>query len=222
MSDGFLPVIGAALGHGPWVAGLCAFAVTPGALAVIARVAERRWLLPGREFASVVYGDPLLAVAVALGVSVMGPVRPSGLTGTSAGLAVLILWTLFGLYQWWDELRRGYFTRAQAVAPTKIWHQLVVYPVLGYWTWTACMGALLAPPDGAWPDAGRAVMMAAVLGWVATNVYDRLHPKLGHPPFDWRRVRPYSLPWPGRSQTLDAAALWPSDNVMVQDVTKQA
>ena len=46
MSTGYLPVLGAALRHGPWVAGLCAFAVTPGALIVIARVLERRWLVP--------------------------------------------------------------------------------------------------------------------------------------------------------------------------------
>ena len=29
--------------------------------------------------------------------------------------------------------------------PTKIWHQLVVYPVLGYWVWTADMGGLVGP-----------------------------------------------------------------------------
>ena len=40
----------------------------------------------------------------------------------------------------------------------------------------------------------------------ATNVYDRGHPKLGHPPFDWRHARPYPRPWPTESQTLRAAA----------------
>ena len=63
MSTGYLPVLGAALRHGPWVAGLCVFAVTPGALVVIARVLERRWLAPGEQFTAVTYGDPLLAVA---------------------------------------------------------------------------------------------------------------------------------------------------------------
>ena len=67
VSTGYLPVLGVALRHGPWVAGLCVFAVTPGALIVIALVLERRWLVPGEQFAAVAYGDPLLAVAAGLG-----------------------------------------------------------------------------------------------------------------------------------------------------------
>ena len=88
--------------------------------------------------------------------------------------------------------RRGYYTRAQAVAPTKIWHQVVVYPVLGYWLWTAVIGGLSAPGGtAAWSVwAGKALLVALTGIWAATNVYDRRHPKLGHPPFDWRRVRP--------------------------------
>jgi hypothetical protein len=41
--------------------------------------------------------------------------------------------------------------------------------------------------------------------WVAANVYDRRHPKLGHPPFDWGRVRPRPRPWAAESPTLLAA-----------------
>ena len=145
MSTGYLPVLGAALRHGPWVAGLCAFAVTPGALIVIALVLERRWLVPGEQFAAVAYGDPLLAVAVGLGTWLAGPRPPHGLTGPAAGVAAVVLMLLFGLAQWRDELRKGYYTPAQAVAPTKIWHQVVVYPVLGYWLWTAVIGGLSAP-----------------------------------------------------------------------------
>ena len=140
MSAGYLPVLGAALRHGPWVAGLCAFAVTPGALVVIARVLERR----------------------------------------------------------------GYYTRAQAVAPTKIWHQVVVYPVLGYWLWTAGIGGLSAP-GGAAGWAGKGLLLVLTGIWAGANVYDRRHPKLGHPPFDWRRMRPRPRPWAAESQTLLAA-----------------
>ena len=142
MSSGYLPVFGEALRHGPWIAGLCAFVVTPGALIVIAKVLERRWLLPREQFAAVAYGDPLLAVAAGLGVWLTGPRTPHGLTGPAAGVVAVAVTLVFGLAQWRDELRRGYYTRAQAVAPTKIWHQLVVYPVLGYWLWTAGIGGL--------------------------------------------------------------------------------
>ena len=205
MSTGYLPVLGAALRHGPWIAGLCAFAVTPGALIVIARLLERRWLVPREQFAAVAYGDPLLAVATGLAVGLTGSRTPHGLTGPAAGVVAVTVTLLFGLAQWRDELRRGYYTRAQAVAPTKIWHQLVVYPVLGYWLWTAGIGGL-SVTGGAAVWVGKVLLLALLGVWAATNVYDRRHPKLGHPPFDWRRVRPWPRPWAAESQTLLAAA----------------
>ena len=205
MSTGYLPVLGTALRYGPWVAGLCAFAVTPGALVIIARVLERRWLVPHEQFAAVTYGDPLLAVTAGLGTWLTGSRTPHGLTGQAAGVVTVVVALLFGLAQWRDELRRGYYTRAQAAAPTKIWHQVVVYPVLGYWLWTAGIGGLSAA-GGATVWAGKALLLALTGIWVATNVYDRRHPKLGHPPFDWRRARPWPRPWAVESQTLLAAA----------------
>ena len=119
MSTGYLPVLGAALRHGPWIAGLCAFVVTPGALVVTARVLERRWLVPREQFAAVAYGDPLLAVAAGLAVWLTGSRTPHGLTGPAAGVVAVAVMLLFGLAQWRDELRRGYYTLAQAAAPTK-------------------------------------------------------------------------------------------------------
>jgi hypothetical protein len=35
------------------------------------------------------------------------------------------------------------------------------------------------------------VLLALIGVWAAANVYDRRHPKLGHPPFDWRQLRPW-------------------------------
>jgi len=206
MSTGYLPVLGTALRHGPWVAGLCAFAVTPGALVVIARVLERRWLVPHEQFAAVTYGDPLLAVTAGLGTWLTGARTPHGLTGQAAGVVTVVIALLFGLAQWRDELRRGYYTRAQAAAPTKIWHQVIVYPVLGYWLWTAVIGGLSAP-GGAAVWTGKALLLALTGIWAAANVYDRRHPKLGHPPFDWRRARPRPRPWVAESQTLLAAEM---------------
>src|SRR6202000_2075663 len=93
-------------------------------------------------FAAVVYGDPLLAVAAGLGTWLAGPDPPHRPAGASAGVTAVALGFLFGLAQWRDERRRVYYTPAQAVAPTKIWHQVVVYPVLGYWLWTAGIGGV--------------------------------------------------------------------------------
>ncbi len=204
MNTGYLPVLGAALRHGPWIAGLCAFAVSPGSLIIIAWVLERRWLVPREQFAAVTYGDPLLAAAAGLGVWLTGPRTPHGLTGPAVGVTTVVVMLALGLAQWREELRRGYYTRAQAVAPTKIWHQLVIYPVLGYWLWTAGVGGLSAA-GGAAVWGTKALLLALVGIWAATNVYDRRHPKLGHPPFDWRHVRPQPRPWAAASQTLLAA-----------------
>lgn len=198
-------MLGTALQHGPWISGACAFVLTPGSLIVIARLLERRWLVPGEQFTAVTYGDPLLAVAVGVGTWLSGPCPPRGLTGPAAGVVTLVCCLAFGLAQWRGELRRGYYTRAQAVAPTKIWHQLVIYPVMGYWMWTSGVRGLLSADEGAgW--VWKALLLALVGIWATTNLYDRGHPKLGHPPFDWRHSRPYPRPWPAESQTLLASA----------------
>ena len=107
MTTGYLPGLGDALRHGPWVAGLCAFAVTPGALIVIARVLERRWLRPREQFAAVTYGDPLLAIALGAGVWLTGPRIPHGLTGPAAGAGAAVVMVGLGLAPWGGVVRRG-------------------------------------------------------------------------------------------------------------------
>ncbi|MET7571812.1 hypothetical protein ABZT04_25360 [Streptomyces sp. NPDC005492] len=202
MSGPYLPWLGVPLEHGPWVAALAALVVTPGGLWVLALVLERRLMGFRTGFVAVLLGDPLLAAAVALGVWRMGAASPSGPAGPWWGLASGGGWLIFGLVQWHGELRSGFFTRQQAVAPTKIWHQLVVYPLLGYWLWTAGVGGLLAPGARPLDVAGSVLIVVCVGGWALINRYDRLRPKLGHPPYDWRRLRPFPRPWPTSSLTL--------------------
>jgi hypothetical protein len=189
----------AALRHGPWIAALASLAVTPVGYALVALVLERRILRPASEFVSVSCGDPLLAVAIALGVWLLHSRPPAGIASPAVGAANLAIWLGFGLWQWRDEIRKGFYTRDQAVAPTKIWHQLVVYPVFGYWIWVACVGGLLAPADD---RAAKAGIVACIAAWIWTVFYDRRHPRLGHPPYDWRRLRPRPKPWPPQSTSL--------------------
>ncbi|MDQ0993552.1 hypothetical protein [Streptomyces sp. V3I7] len=99
---------------------------------------------------------------------------------------------------------QGFFTREQGLAPTKIWHQLVVYPLLGYWLWTAAIGGLAAPGSDTADIAARVLIIVCIGAWAASNGYDRRRPKLGHPPYDWRRLRPFEQPWPDSSTTLRA------------------
>ena len=200
MTAGYLPVLGAALRHGPWVAAAASLAVTPVGFAVVAAALERRLLSVRGEFIALSLGDPLLAASVALGAWLARGRAPGGMAALPFGLAFLGVSLAFGLLQWRAELRSGFYTRAQALAPTKIWHQLVVYPVLGYWVWTADLGGLLA----AGPGAAKAAIVCCVAAWLAANAYDRRHPKLGHPPYDWSRLRPQRPPWPAQSATLRA------------------
>ncbi len=204
MQHGGLPWLGAALGHGSWVAAGASAAVTPGAMWVLALLLERRRTGLRDGFVAVLLGDPLLAVAIGLGVARMRGTPPEG-PANPWPAAVWVAGCLgFGLLQWRTELRQGFFTRAQALAPTKIWHQLVVYPLLGHWLWTAVIGGLAAPGTAPADLAVRALMILCVLAWLATNAYDRRHPKLGHPPYSWRRLRPCRRPWPATSTTLRA------------------
>jgi hypothetical protein len=200
MTAGYLPGLGAALRHGPWVAAGAALAVTPVGFAAIAAALEHRLFDVRREFVALAFGDPLLAVSVALGVWLLRGRVPGGAASLPFGLAWVAGCLGFGLWQWRAELRSGFYTRAQALAPTKIWHQLVVYPVLGYWVWTADLGGLLASG----PVAAKAAIGGCIAAWLLANGYDRRHPKLGHPPYDWPRLRPLRPPWPAQSVSLRA------------------
>ena len=166
----------------------------------MAAALERRLFDVRREFVALSCGDPLLAVSVALGTWLMRGRVPSGPAGLPFGLASLAGALSFGLLQWRAEVRRGFYTWAQALSPTKIWHQLAVYPVLGYWVWTADVGGLVVPG----PAVAKAAIVGCVAAWLLANAYDRRHPKLGHPPYDWLRLRPQPPPWPAQSVSLRA------------------
>lgn len=199
----YLPVLGAALRHGPWVAAGAMLAVTPVGFALIAAVLERRLMRIRDEFTALVFGDPLLAVSVATGAWLLRGRELPAAAGAPFGVTFMIVMLVFGLVQWHGEWRSGFYSSAQALSPTKIWHQVVVYPLLGYWMWTAGLGGLLVPGPPA-ELAGKAAIVVCVLVWLLANAYDRRHPKLGHPPYDWRRLRPRLRPWPPQSISLRA------------------
>jgi hypothetical protein len=198
-------VLQGALQHGPWLAGLASLAVTPLGYAAIAALLERRILRIREEYIALIYGDPLLAVAVAVGTWLLHGQLPKGIAGSGPSLFCMCSWLGLGLIQWLTDLRSGRYTLSQASAPTKIWHQLVVYPVIGYWTWAACAGGILTPDtssDATPRIAAKTAIALCIAAWMLANVYDRRHPKLGHPPYDWRRLRQQLRPWPAKSASL--------------------
>ncbi|GAA3041585.1 hypothetical protein [Actinokineospora globicatena] len=189
-----------------WVSGVViAFAITPGGHVALALLLERRIIRPRAEFTALAYGDPLLCVACGIGFALTpdGLPRAVAFLGTAAAVVVsCAVWLGFGLWQWVDELRRGYYTAAQAFSPTKVWHQLVVYPIFGTLVGFAGLAGLAAPITGVASVLGKVAIGGALAAWVLMNVHDRSHPRLGHPPYDWRRLRPSPRPWPRTSTTL--------------------
>ncbi|PYC66292.1 hypothetical protein C7C46_31590 [Streptomyces tateyamensis] len=204
----WLPLLGAPLAAGPATTFLAAFLLSPGIPAAVALLGERRVLRPRQEFRALVYGDPLLALAAAAGVAQCRSVPPTAVRSWVRGplaVAASAGWLGFGLWQWRAEVRSGRFNRAQALAPTKIYHQLGVYPLLGYLAGSAVLAGLTCPQPRH-GRAGQALIAACVGSWAAANVVDRRHLKLGHPPYDWHRLRPADRPWPLESETLRCAA----------------
>ncbi|MGW3851309.1 hypothetical protein [Streptomyces fagopyri] len=189
--DNWRPVVAPALEHGPLCAFLAAFAVSPGAPALLALVLERRLLRPRYEFTAFLYGDPALAVSCAAGVWLAG--SPGAAFVPVSGwpaVAMIVLPVAFGLWQGRWEVRAGLYTRAQALSPTKIWHQAVVYPLLTYLVGSALLRGMTSGAGKPLRWAALAMMVSCLLFWIAANVHDRRHPSTGHPPYDWRRLRP--------------------------------
>jgi len=74
--------------HGPWVALGAALLVTPIGLILIAGVFERRLLRPREQYFAFILGDPLLATAVAVLVSINTPKALASLNVDPSGRAV--------------------------------------------------------------------------------------------------------------------------------------
>jgi hypothetical protein len=192
-------VLASPLRRGDLVALLASFVVACGAMLLLGLVLERRWLRPKDMSLAFTIGDPALAIAIASGVRIMGPHQPCGAIGPRWQTLAAAAWLIFGLWQWRQEVASKIYTGRQALSPTKIWHQLIIYPVLGTWALVAIVGGLL----NARGNPSMAAVLVVCLGiWISTLVHDIRHPRLGHPPYDWAHLRPDPLPWGQDSSTL--------------------
>jgi hypothetical protein len=192
-------VLASPLRHGDMVALLASLVVASGAMLLLGLVLERRWLRPKQMSLAFTIGDPALAVAIASGVRAMGPHQPCGVIGSHWQMAVALTWLIFGLWQWRGEVSSKTYTLRQALSPTKIWHQLIIYPALGTWSFVAIAGGLLSARRNA---PAVAVMIVCLAIWIGTYVHNVRHPRLGHPPYSWRHLRPDPQPWGQGSSTL--------------------
>jgi hypothetical protein len=192
-------VLASPLRHGDMVALLASLVVASGMMLLLGLVLERRWLRPKDMSLAFTIGDPALAVAIASGVRIMGPHQPCGVIGPRWQMVAAVAWLIFGLWQWREEVLSKIYTRRQALSPTKIWHQVIIYPALGTWSLVTIADGLLNAHRN--PSA-VAVMVACLAIWIGTYVHNIRHPRLGHPPYNWAHLRPDPQPWGRDSSSL--------------------
>jgi hypothetical protein len=184
-----LPVLGAPLHWHPVLFALTALAVTPGVHLLASPLLEGRTVTWRDDYAAVLVGDPLLALAAGLGASLSQPGGPRGWpTSWVAGCAWLVGGWTFGSWQSRHEFVTGRYTLGQILSPTKLWHQFVVYPLLGYWVTAADLPGLGAADT--LPDRLQAAaVIASTAAWAALACHAVRHPKPGHGTLDPTRLR---------------------------------
>jgi hypothetical protein len=184
-----LPVLGAPLHWHPLLLTLTAFAVAPGVHLLASPLLEGRKVTWHDDYAAVLIGDPLLALAVGLGASMSQPSGPHGWPASwVAGCAWLVGGWTFGLWQSRHEFVTGRYTLGQILSPTKLWHQFVVYPLLGYWVTAADLPGLGAA-DTLADRLQAAAVIACTAAWAALACHAVRHPKPGHGTLDPTRLR---------------------------------
>jgi hypothetical protein len=184
-----LPVLGAPLHWHPALLALTALAVTPGVHLLASPLLEGRKVTWRDDYAAVLIGDPLLALAAGLAASMSQPGGPRGWPASwIAGGGWLAGGWAFGLWQSRHELAAGRYTLGQILSPTKLWHQFVIYPLLGYWV-TAAEWSGLSAASTSGHRLQAAVVIACTSTWAVLAWYAIGHPKRGHGTLDPARLR---------------------------------
>lgn len=183
-----LPVLGAPLRWHPALLALTALIASPGVHLLASPLLEGRKVTWRDDYAAVLIGDPLLALAAGLGASMSQPGGPRGWPASwIAGCAWLAGGWTFGWWQSRQELAVGRYTRLQILSPTKLWHQFVVYPLLGYWVTAAVWSGLGAAFPTHFFQA--AIVIACTATWAVLTWNAVRHPKTGHGALDLTRLR---------------------------------
>jgi hypothetical protein len=182
------PVLGMPLHWHPALLAFIAIIISPGVHLLASPLLEGRKITWRDDYAAVLVGDPLLALAAGLGASMSQPGGPRGWPASwAAGCAWIVGGWTFGLWQSRHEYAAGRYTLGQILSPTKLWHQFIVYAVLGYWV-TAAEWSGLGAADTSARRIQAAVVIACTATW-AVLVYDAIrHPKPGHGTLDRTRL----------------------------------
>jgi hypothetical protein len=169
---------------------------------VVARLVERRWLVPSQQYLSFFYGDIALGVAALAGGWTLTQTNDAAAVFSAPWLLVTIAAgsLAFGLVSWRldasaadSETGKPVYTRSMLRSPTKIWHNTVCYLVLGPVSALVTAPALLSGSGGGdpgivWPL--RALIIGCFGFWIwAATVWDPKHIKPhAHVNHDWRHT----------------------------------
>lgn len=154
--------------------GIISLMITPFGLVFTTVVVERRDFVLADQYLSFLFGDACLALAVFF-AAFFGRDRPWRWTLVVVPVALGIG---VGTWQMHSELVTGAYSPAQAFSPGHLYHQFLVYPLLGI---VIVRAAQLARGSA----RAMTLMACCVLVWAALMVWDQSHPKSPHADFDW-------------------------------------
>jgi FtsH-binding integral membrane protein len=182
--------------HGWLAAALITAAVSWGAMNIIALVFERRVLWPSEQYAAFYWGDLIGLSGAAAAITYMARWLPAGHQWYHSVLwHGVVLWVSFvgGAIYW--VMEKPNYTHAQLFSPTKLYHNWVIYGLVGYWLISAGIPVLMYSGRSLIrnQDLGAIAATLVLVGFLAfygwTNVYDASHKKPNaHVEFDWSKL----------------------------------
>lgn len=176
--------------RGPVFAFVVALCVSWIPMQLIARLLEQRSMLsPSEQFQSFYWGDLILLPLALAGLTVLAKDMPT--TGWHSGTGWQATAVLIGIAVGvgFHLIDQGNYTAMALNSPTKLWHDIVAFPVLTYLL-------VLQSPALVYSRSGsktvKAVLIAICLvsfGYLAL-IYDAKHPGTdAHRDYDWNRLR---------------------------------
>jgi hypothetical protein len=180
---GALPGLGEVWNYGPWWATLIALMFGWLAMNAIAMLIECRILWPSEQYWSFYYGDLVLPLGIGLIAYMAEDLHGNWYRASWFQWLALGLGLTGGLGQVALEIKNRQYTRQQFLSPTKIWHNLILWPVMAYWLISGGLAVMFSSPGH---ELAKSLLGACIGLWVAFSVYDAkfIRPR-AHVNFSW-------------------------------------
>lgn len=154
--------------------GLMSLSITHLGTILLVLFVERRPFVAKDQFLTFLIGDIFLAVAVFMGAAL----GHSEMFFNGWLLVPVLIGVSFGWWQTRFDINRGMYSVAQSWSPSKLWHQFVIYPLVGALVTGAVMSASV-------DTTAFMLTLIPLLVWTALHFYDAKNPKMPHIDFHW-------------------------------------